>query len=300
MSKSIELENFVTWMTTTYGLVVDSVPPINREVTMSYGNGFTVCKIRVEYDWNYDKQKNEVIYSYWSMYNQKAKAKANCSDYREREASKLTRTSKTLGALKTSLKKGNVVPTKNYLDGRIMEDMSRYAEVVRNSVALKYSTHNRTYKSKYDLEESDMQGLMQYALGREVGAGYTIDLDKLTKVLKEWDDIDVKDKAMLNAAVEFKNKTIQALGVTQDNKYIYGVVELSAFEKTNFIPLDTLENHPELQSMVTMASVRNEGKRLNRGLPAESYYDEDLGVIYLNATNSYINHEGGIAWMMIL
>jgi hypothetical protein len=296
------VEPLVDWLYKTYGLQVYKVTSKSDRlygvVDMAYGDGLHVCSVYTS-----GNNDGDTVYCYESKYNAKQKASRGVSIY-VRESVKLT-------SLKRAIK--SVIPSLDSVNSKVCHGFSELPMVITNTVK------TNGYKSKYELDENLIHGLLQHALGDSTSPiQHVLDRTALTNILRKWDQHDIAEAEKKQKIVGMLLDTpLYALGISKETNnstgvidYFLGIIKNSEAVSGQFDVVssftrvaDISECPPTLQAMITMYKLRHEHLEKSVDFIAKSdVYDDDLLVISMPTPSIYyndnVNLRGGLAWFL--
>ena len=292
------VEPLVDWINKTCGLqVYNTVLKGGGVVDMAYGDGLHVCSVYTSNNTNGD-----TTYCYESKYNAKQKASRGVSIY-VRESVKLT-------SLKRAIK--SVIPSLDSVNSKVCHGFSELPMVITNTVKV------NGYKSKYELDENLIHGLLQHALGDSTSPiQHVLDRTALTNILRKWDQHDIAEAEKKQKIIGMLDTPLYALGISKETNnstgvinYFLGIIKNSEVVSGRFDVVssftrvaDISECPPTLQAMITMYKSRHEHLEKSVDFIAKSdVYDDDLLVISMPTPSIYyndnVNLRGGLAWFL--
>ena len=292
------VEPLVDWLYKTYGLqVYNTVLKGDGIVDMAYGNGLHVCSVYTS-----GNNDGDTVYCYESKYNAKQKVVRSTSIY--------VRESVKLASLRRAIK--SVVPSLDSLNSKVCLGFAELPMVITNTVK------TNGYKSKYELDENLIHGLLQHTLGDSTSPiKHVLDRTALTNILRKWDQHDIAETEKKQKVIGMLDAPLYALGISKETNNSTGVIDyfLGIIQKSESISgkfdvissftrvADISECPPKLQAMITMYKSRHEhlGKSVDF-IAKSDVYDDDLLVISMPTPSIYYNDSailrGGIAWFL--
>ena len=283
-----------------YGLKVFRVAGVKErfseneryEFYMAYPNGIPVCKV-----WAY-KDSSGVQYNYRSPYYQKERG----SDSADRE----TLHSVKLSTLMGSLKKNNVVPSKE----RIISNMG---EVWEQGVGMFSSSFGNDSKDMYGVTPDMAHALVRAYLGESPSTpNYILDRDICKKLLDKYETADKIKEEKKQAVEKSFHNPFYVVGADSEGSLLVGKVKRELGNENNrrsfqyavvedFRRVPNLDEYPDIIPITTMFKVGTEEKIRKEDtfggfIPRQSEYwaDYDVTTICRNYPSHFF-----FTWMLI-
>jgi len=261
-----------------FGLKVLRLAPIRTD----YGaqGAFQLCNkfgIAIAKVWVQKNNEGKMEYCYRSPFYKKERGTT-------REDKETIRSVK-ISSLMATLTRHEVVPS---------PDLVVTNKVAQTKEAMALMRREMGESSKYQsLSSNDVHALLAHFFNQSLDSrGLSIDLDKCKNTLDKYDEADrIRDKKVEEVRRAFANPYYM-IGVDELGHHIIGKFKLVVMDETNdafqyvtvepFKRYATIEDYPELVSLMTMVKVAYETKDFSKhyGYPITDKYDENLDMAF--------------------
>jgi len=235
--------------------------------------GIAIAKV-----WACKNLDGKMEYNYRSPYYKKERG----SSHEDKE----TIRSVKISSLMATLTRHEVVPNHDVM-------VTKKVAMTKDAITMMRRHMGESHKSQM-LTASDVHALLAQFLGEDLDSrGLSIDLDKCKNTLDKYDEADrIRDKKVEEVRRAFANPYYM-IGVDELGHHIIGKFKIVAMDSSNdtfqyvtvepFKRYATIEDYPELVSLMTMVKVSYENKDTmskHCGYPLQDKYDENLDMTF--------------------
>lgn len=267
-------------------------PVVDKDAyMMCYPNGVAVGKVWATNVGGADN--NQLEYCFRTPYYAKARGR----DSNDKETIRSTK----LSSLMATLKRQNVVVTKDQLTKSKVKRVNEGVSVLRGAMG------NSNKQNSFTPDE--IHAMLATLLGESTdGILATLDLNKCKNILDIYKEADrIRDVKIEESKRFFKNP-FYLIGIDEHKHLLIGKFKMTMFSsdtlKTeyevieDFKRIKTIDAYPELLPLMTMMKVSYEIKECRKegefNFPVQDKYDEGLDVVFFyNVTPNQYEH----AWM---
>jgi len=221
---------------------------------------------------------------------------------------KAVRKSINIGAMKRTLKKDRVVPSRETIDNNLLKDIENFECVI--SLAIGNKQKGASYKSNYEVGVDTVHALIQHYFNKKVT--YEINSEQLLKIVESWNIADAVSNNKKLEISRFTSTPLHVIGYNRNiesssySKIYYGMInKTDKYEFTQ--PLKQINSKEDLPDVVKiklmMEEIANPDKNRAEYKTApfrlDSLYAEDFGIVYRSVYTSNAYVPGGIGWVII-